>query len=181
MRFQLPAQIKDQIVKKVVAVAVFVLIASLPAFARKHKLPPPAPLPSQVTEAKTVFLVNGGGSDLAFDAFYQEFKAWGKYQLVGSPEKADLVITLEYDVQKNGTSEVPVYNSYTRQTTYYSRENVDPQLRMSISDAKTKAELWSAVDHRRLARLESNREKETVKSAVRLVDDLKERSQQSQE
>ena len=167
--------------KKAVVLALLVFIAPLAAFAGKKKLPPPAPLPSEISEAKTVFLANGGGSELAFDAFYQEFKQWGKYQLVGSPDKADLVITLEYEVEKNGTSEVPVYNGYTHQTTYYSRENVDPQLKMSVCDAKTKAELWSAVDHRRLARLESNREKETVNSAVRLVDELKDRSQPDQQ
>ena len=35
--------------------------------------------------------------------------------------------------------------------------------------------LWSETDHRRLARLQKNREKETVKSAERLVEDLKAR------
>ena len=98
-------------------------------------------------------------------------------RIVGSPEKADLIITLQYYVEKNGTSAVPVTNTYTGQTTYYSYENVDPQLKLSVYDSKTKAELWSAIDHRRLARLKSNREKETVNSAVRLVHELKDRSQ----
>lgn len=123
----------------------------LGALASKRKLPPPAPLPSQVTQAKTVFLTNGGGSELAFDAFYQAFKHWGKYEIVGSPDKADLVITLQYWVEKNGSRTVPVTNTYTGQTTYYSHENVDPQLKMTVLDAKTKEELWSTIDHRRLA------------------------------
>ncbi len=154
-----------------------ILSAPLAALAGKKKLPPPAPLPGQVTQAKSVFLVNGGGSELAFDAFYQAFKAWGKYELVGSPDKADLVISLQYWVEKNGTTAVPVTNSYTNQTVYYSHENVDPQLKMTILDARTKEELWSTIDHRRLARLASNRDKETVNSAARLVEELKARSQ----
>lgn len=162
---------------KVSAVLILALLMPLGALASKRKLPPPAPLPSQVTQAKTVFLTNGGGSELAFDAFYQAFKQWGKYEIVGSPDKADLVITLQYWVEKNGSRTVPVTNAYTGQTTYYSHENVDPQLKMTVLDAKTKEELWSTIDHRRLARLESNREKETVNSAVRLVDELKARSQ----
>ena len=155
----------------------FVLLAPIAASGSKKKLPPPAPLPSQVTQAKSVFLTNGGGSELAFDAFYQAFKQWGKYEIVGSPENADLVITLQYWVEKNGSTSVPVTNTYTHQTVYYSRENVDPQLKMTVVDAKTKEELWSAIDHRRLARLSSNRDKETVNSAVRLVEELKTRSQ----
>lgn len=162
---------------KASAVLVLAFLMPLGALASKRKLPPPAPLPSQVTQAKTVFLTNGGGSELAFDAFYQAFKQWGKYEIVGSPDKADLVITLQYWVEKNGSRTVPVTNTYTGQTTYYSHENVDPQLKMTVLDAKTKEELWSTIDHRRLARLESNREKETVNSAVRLVDELKARSQ----
>ncbi|HEX4067010.1 MAG TPA: hypothetical protein VHZ09_13395 [Acidobacteriaceae bacterium] len=162
---------------KTLAVLFLALLVPLGALASKRKLPPPAPLPSQVTQAKTVFLTNGGGSELAFDAFYQAFKQWGKYEIVGSPDKADLVITLQYWVEKNGSRTVPVTNTYTGQTTYYSHENVDPQLKMTVLDAKTKEELWSTIDHRRLARRESNREKETVNSAARLVDELKARSQ----
>jgi hypothetical protein len=44
---------------------------------------------------------------------------------------------------------------------------------LTIYDAKTKNSLWATVDHRRLARREKNREKETINSAQRLVDELK--------
>ena len=52
---------------------------------------------------------------------------------------------------------------------------MDPQLALRIYDAKSKNALWSAIDHRRLARMEKNREKETVKSAERLLEQLKTR------
>jgi hypothetical protein len=107
-------------------VPLLIVALSLTAFAKKKEFPA-APLPAAVTNAKTVFLVNGGGSSLAFDAFYAAMKDWGKYQIVGSPEAADLVITLNYWVEKNGSSAVPVTNTYTGQTTYYSSENRDPQ------------------------------------------------------
>jgi hypothetical protein len=60
-------------------------------------------------------------------------------------------------------------------TRVYSAHVTDPQLFLTIYDAKSKTSLWSETDHRRLARLEKNREKETVNSAQRLVDDLKTR------
>ena len=45
----------------------------------------------------------------------------------------------------------------------------------TIYDAKSKSALWSQTDYRRLARTEKNREKETVNSAERIVDELKAR------
>ncbi len=51
----------------------------------------------------------------------------------------------------------------------------DPELQRNIYDAKTKDLLWSVTDHRRLARLEKNRETESVNSADRLAAGLKER------
>jgi hypothetical protein len=53
---------------------------------------PPAPLASVVVNAKKVFLTNGGGSDLAYDTFASEIKKWGKYEVVGSPDDADLIV-----------------------------------------------------------------------------------------
>jgi hypothetical protein len=161
--------------KKSVLVLVL-LFLPFGAFGKKKEIPP-APLPSQITQAKTVFLVNGGGSEVAYDAFYQEMKLWGKYSIVGSPETADLIITIQYWTEHNGSSGMPVYNSYTKQTTYYSSENIDPQLKLTIVDAKSKAELWSSIDHRKLVRMSHNRDKEIVNSATRLVDELKARSQ----
>ncbi len=64
---------------------------------------PPAPLPSVVVNAKRVFLTNGGGSDLAYDTFYSEMKNWGKYQIVGSPDDADLIVEISYHVEHGGT------------------------------------------------------------------------------
>ncbi len=66
-------------------------------------------------------------------------------------------------------------NSYNNTTQVHGSQVVDPELVLAIVDTKTKNSLWSETDHRRLARLEKNREKETAKSAERLVDDLKAR------
>jgi len=158
--------------KKTILV-LFLLVGS--AFAKHRKDIPQAPLPAVIAEAKTVFLTNGGGSNLAYDAFYSDMKQWGKYEIVGSPDNADLIIELAYHVEHNGTDVWSATNSYTGKTQVYSSQNIDPQLALKIYDAKSKNALWSAIDHRQLARREKNREKETIKSAERLVDQLKTR------
>lgn len=152
---------------------IVVLILGASASAKDKKTVAFAPLPAVIVNAKTVFLSNGGGSNLAYDSFYSEMKEWNKYVIVGSPEEADLIIELAYRVEDKGTRVWSTTNTYTNKTQVHSTEIVDPQVILTIYDAKTKLSLWSETDHRRLARREKNREKETVNSAQRLVEDLK--------
>ncbi|HZZ16182.1 MAG TPA: hypothetical protein VFE08_09500 [Candidatus Sulfotelmatobacter sp.] len=152
------------------------VLTSLTALAAKNRKDvPPAPLPTAVINAKKIFLTNGGGSNLAYDSFYSEMKQWGKYEIVGSPEEADLIVELAYRVERGGTRVWSSTNTYNGTTQVHSSQIVDPQLMLTIFDAKTKNSLWSETDHRRLARREKNREKETINSADRLVQDLKAR------
>lgn len=156
--------------------AIFMVVFLLqPTLAKNRKDVPLAPLPAEIVGAKKVFLSNGGGSNLAYDAFYSEMKQWGKYEIVGSPDEADLIVELAYRVERGGTRVWSSTNTYNNTTQVHSAQIVDPQLVLTIYDAKTKTSLWSETDHRRLARRQKNREKETVNSAQRLVNDLKTR------
>jgi len=156
-------------------VALSAILSPYPSEAKDKKKVPVAPLPTVVVNARKVFLSNGGGSNLAYDAFYSKMKEWGKYEIVGSPDEADLIVELAYRVDKGGTRVWSTTNTYDNTTQVHSSEIVDPQLILTIYDAKTKTSLWAETDHRRLARREKNREKETVNSAERLVNDLRTR------
>jgi hypothetical protein len=160
--------------KLIVVVGFLLLIPAVHAKTRKDI--PSAPLPDVIVNAHKVFLSNGGGSDLAYDAFYSEMKGWDKYQIVGSPDDAELIVELSYRVDDMGTRVWSSTNTYNNTTQVHSRELIDPKLILTIYDAKTKNSLWSTVDHRRLARLEKNREKEMINSADRLVEELRSRS-----
>jgi hypothetical protein len=154
-------------------ICLLILIAAVDGKSRKDV--PPAPLPSVIVNAKKIFLANGGGSNLAYDAFYSEMKAWGRYEIVGSPDEADLIVELAYRVDHGGTRVWSTTNSYDGTTQVHSSQIIDPKVVLTIYDAKTKNSLWAMSDHRRLARREKNREKETVNSAERLVQELKNR------
>lgn len=160
-------------------IAIF-FIGSAFMLAKSKKDIPAAPLPGIVVKAQKAFLTNGGGSDLAYDAFYAKMKEWGRYQVVGSPEEADLIIELAYRVEHGGTRVWSSTNTYNGTTQVHSAQIVDPQCVLTIYDAKSKNSLWSTIDHRRLARREKNREKETINSAERLVDELRTRATVSQ-
>ena len=161
--------------RKLTFVLGFLLL--IPALqAKTLKYVPPAPLPEVIVTAHKVFLSNGGGSDLAYDAFYSEMKNWGKYQIVGSPDDAELIVELSYHVEDMGTRVWSSVNTYNNTTQVHSSQLIDPKLILTIYDARTKNSLWSTVDHRRLARMEKNREKEMINSAERLVEELRLRS-----
>lgn len=156
-----------------------VCLACLTAGASKKKVVPQALIPDFIVNAQKVFVTNGGGNPLAFDEFYSQPKIWGRYQLVGSPSEAQVILEVKYFVVDEGTRISTSTNTYTGKTQVYSREMIDPQLQLNIYDAKTKDLLWSVTDHKRLARLERNREKESVNSADRLAAGLKERVEAS--
>jgi hypothetical protein len=156
-----------------IAVCIYAFLWSHPAGAKSKKNVPVAPLPAAVVNAKRIVLSNGGGSNLAYDAFYSEVKDWGKYEIVGSPDDVDMIVELAYTVVNGGTRVWSSTNTYNHTTQVHSAQITDPQVVLTIYDAKTKTSLWSETDHRRLARREANREKEIVNSAQRLVDDLK--------
>src|SRR5271157_5555981 len=107
------------------AVCLCVLV-SLNAFAAKHRKDvPPAPLPAVVVNAKRIFLTNGGGSNLAYDSFYSEMKLWGRYEIVGSPEEADLIVELAYRIERGGTRVWSSTNTYDGTTQVHSAQIVD--------------------------------------------------------
>jgi hypothetical protein len=124
---------------------------------------PLAPLPGRIASARNIFLANGGGDDLAFDAVYADFKQWPRYSIVDTPALADIVI------QIRSVNTVIGVNSRN------SRANVSPPLEITIFDAGSKELLWSHIEHRRIAILEKNREKEAISAAERLVANLKAR------
>jgi hypothetical protein len=65
--------------RRFVVVACFLVLASTIAWGGKNRKDiPPAPLPAAIVNAQTAFLSNGGGSDLAYDAFYSGMKTLGK-------------------------------------------------------------------------------------------------------
>jgi hypothetical protein len=165
--------VRPRLLSFICATLLFVSFANA---ANKHRKDvPEAPLPPAVTSAHKVFLTNGGGSPLAYDEFYSKMKHWGRFQIVGSPAEADVVIELRFFVEDHGPRVSSFTNTYTGKTQVVSHEVVDPQLSVNIYDSKTKDLLWSVTDHRRGARFEKNREKETINSADRLVDGMRER------
>ena len=79
------------------------MLLSVPsALLAQTVLAPAAPVPSQITAAKKVFISNtgvgmnssvwSGGQDRMYNELYAAVKSWGRYELVTAPGDSDLVL-----------------------------------------------------------------------------------------
>ena len=125
--------------------------------AQQSKWPAPAPVPVQIGAAQKVFISNAGGEsfetvidqtvfnggpDRPYNQFYAAMKGWGHYELVSSPDGADLVLEISWVLADTGLK-LPVLG----------------QLRLVIVDPKTNVTLWSLTEYVRGAIKLGNRDK----------------------
>jgi hypothetical protein len=144
--------------------------------AQKSKLVPSAPIPSLILSAKKVFVSNAGGDeslfgpqytggpDRLYDEFYAGVKSWGRYELVGSPEDADLVFEIRLTVVQPQRSEA-LSSDYN--------QPYDSQFQFVIRDVKTHTILWGLTEHAQTAVLQSNRDKNFEQALAAILSELR--------
>ena len=159
------------------ALATLAVVSSLfTGFVRAQgKLVEPAPIPTQISAAKRVFIANAGGDDnvvveelfsggpdRAYNQFHAAMKSAGRYDLVGSPAEADLLFEIRFTVIRD------------RRTTgvWSSGDANDAVFRLEIRDPKMNALLWAYNEHMEWAILESNRNKNFDQALARIVTDV---------
>jgi hypothetical protein len=141
----------------------------------------PAPLPSQIMTAKKVFISNAGGefdpamwsgeSTRTYDQFYAAIKSWGRYEIVGAPADADLVLEIGF---ANPIVGIMV------SSTLGGRSSNDPQFRLVMLDPQTHILLWTLTAHvPQKIGLQKSRDRNFDESLARLVDRLKKITTQS--
>jgi len=119
-----------------------------------------APLPAPMVDAKRVYLVNESAKSELFDFFYEEMKTWNRYEIVDSPDKADLVFELTIQDDKGVYTNPANLRSYS-----YSKYKV----RLAVTQSKTL--LWSTTEA-----VKGTKDKDQQKAIKRLIDDLKRRA-----
>ena len=102
--------------------------------------PPQAPIPAQIAAARNIFLVNNGAdanfpitAQDAYTRVYSALQAWGHFQIVNSPDQADLVFQLR-DI-------APITGVYGDRTGAYAINS--PAFQLAIKDPKTNVTLWT--------------------------------------
>lgn len=156
------------------AVALFSLAISLSSISFGQGKPAPvAPVPAQIPAAKRIFIANAGGDEMAeddpifsggpdrsYNQFYAAMKSWGRFEIVGSPAEADLVLEIRQEVQtvalggKVGDSNIPLF-------------------RLVIRDPKTNVLLWGFHVHSKFGVGQANSDRNFDEAMDRLVADLR--------
>jgi hypothetical protein len=133
---------------------------------------PQAPIPPQILAAKKAFIANAGGdemanndprfsgrSDRAYNEFYAAVKSWGRFEIVGSPAEADLLLEVRQSVSAGpgsgpGASYVPLF-------------------RLKIRDARTQALLWGFNLHGEFGLGQGESDRNFDQAVNRLVTELR--------
>jgi hypothetical protein len=129
---------------------------------------PPAPIPQQIFAAKKIFIANAGGDEMAnfdprfsgrpdraYNEFYAAVKSWGRFEIVGSPAEADLLLEVRQSVSTGPAS------------------GSDPQFRLKIRDARTNALLWSFNIHSQFGLGQAESDRNFDQAVNRLVTELR--------
>ena len=129
---------------------------------------PAAPVPTQVLNAKKIFVSNvpgfqipesSGGSYRTYNQFYAAMKVWGKYELVTTPADSDVVFEV----------------SFTNPLTNVSSGNATGKLLVNllIVDPKTNVPLWWISEEAEGAILSRTMDKNFDHAMAKLIERLK--------
>jgi hypothetical protein len=160
-------------INQAVALSVAVVFMTSATMAAVKPTPAPAPIPSQIVAAKKIFIANAGGDEMAeddpifsggpdraYNQFYAAIKGWGRFEVVGSPREADLLLEIRQEVQtvslggKAGASDTPLF-------------------RLIIRDPKTNTLLWGFHVHSTFGVGQGNSDRNFDEAVDRLVSDLR--------
>lgn len=133
------------------------------------QLPPTAPLPDRVLEAKTV-MVTSVADKIVYDEAYRRIHEWGRFQLVGDPERADLILIIRsgYGLRPTRLRDVVLFP--VPPAPYYEQD-----IGLIFLDPATQVEVWTDRQVARPALKLRNREKETILAVDALIQRLRER------
>ena len=155
--------------------AIVVLLSATAASAQQNSFPAVAPVPPAILAAKTVFISNAGsdsglfphpftgGPDRAYNQFYLDFKAWGRYEIVSDPQNSDLIFELQLtsplgpadaDKQKGASDPWPMF-------------------RLVIYDRKSRFILWALTETIQPANLQKTHDRNFDEALTALTSDVK--------
>jgi hypothetical protein len=153
--------------------------ALLFASAANAQAPPPAvslaPVPPALLNAKTVFISNAGADsglfphpfsgdpDRPYNQFYAAMQSWGRYEIVGDPSQADIVIELQLMAPPGPSSGNKVNGA----------SDPLPMFRLVVYDRKTHYVLWALTESITVAYLQKTHDNNFDQALSALTEDLK--------
>jgi len=156
------------------------LLGILPAWAQEPSKPQAVTPSARLAAAKTAFLKNGGGNAIPFDVISMSFADWARFTVVEDPAAADVIIevTSPDDGKKKeetGSGGFGVSGQGKRNDEPSTPANTRTDVLLAVTDAKTKATLWSATEKPNSVQKGMSRDEKYVAAAQRLMARLRQR------
>ena len=125
----------------------------------------------RLAAAKNLFIKKTGGSEIPYNVINSGFEGWGRYVLVDTADKADLIMEIAAPSDDSGARVTAKVNRETGQSESgysSSKELSSDSIKVTVYDAKSKRPLWSATDKPKFAMKQKAKENNLVESAQRL-------------
>ena len=134
-----------------------------------------APVPAELLSAKKIFVSNAGADsglfphpfsgdpDRPYNQFYAAMQSWGRYDIVGDPSQADIVIELQLIAPPGPSSGNKVNGA----------SDPLPMFRLVVYDRKTHYVLWALTESIMVAYLQKTHDNNFDSALMALTADLK--------
>jgi hypothetical protein len=141
------------------------LLLCATVWAQEPPKPPVISPHARLLAARRIFIEHAGGR-LPNDVIGDAFQGWGRYQLVGDPQMADLIVSISAPVSDSGMSVGAAGGGGRRAAAEPSAGVL--QIRLLILDAHDRVVLWSGREQPKSAMKEKQREDNAVDASLRL-------------
>ena len=127
----------------------------------------------RLASARNIFINRTHGSRIPFDVIRSTIEGWGRFTLVETPDKADLLIEIastgDSGVQVSSSSKVSAESGHEEKSTATKKDISSTDVRMTVSDVRNKRVLWTATESVKFAMKEKAKENNLVEAAERLA------------
>jgi hypothetical protein len=134
--------------------------------AQEPPKPPVISAQARLVTARRIFIEHAGAR-LPNDVIGDAFHGWGRYQLVGGPGEADLIVSISAPTSDSGVSVGSGGPGSGRHGTMVASTDVT-QIRLLILDAHDRVVLWSGHEQPKSSMKEKQREDNVVDASLRL-------------
>jgi hypothetical protein len=162
-----------------------VFVSSL-AFAQQTPPAAPAPQPPQTPKpgadtvtprligAKNIVITRARGSQIPYDVISSTVDGWGRFTMVDTADKADLVITVatsggDNSVRVGASSGPSPFSGRPESSSKSTMDLSNAEIVMTVYDAKTKRVLWTATETAKSAMKQTTRENNLVEASEKLA------------
>ncbi|HEY6350674.1 MAG TPA: hypothetical protein VI636_14820 [Candidatus Angelobacter sp.] len=125
---------------------------------------------ARLAAAKTAFLrKTGNGDNAAYDVVSSTLEGWGRFTLVNSPDKADIIVEIFSVSEIEGGITASAGSEGSKGRERAVGRSIVSQIKLTVYDPKSKVPLWIGLEHPKSAMKKTDRENNEVEAAERLV------------